>query len=279
MTVCIALICDNRQSIVAVADRMISDESLSLESEQDTRKIERIGENFTALTAGDALRHTDLIRDAIAEVSDADGLGVREVASLLEQQFIKHRQALAEKTVLQRVGLTYKEFLEVQQNLLPDFILGLWAGYGEVKLDVELLVAGIDPSGAHLYYIEDPGTATCFDSIGYAVIGSGQPHAESFLADADYSPGITLNRAIWLAYVAKRRSERAPGVGSRFTDILVITPEQGAGFLNEAALAHLAGAYNSYQRRLSSEPAALQRAIGEMRPEFEPATAGGGTNG
>ena len=84
------------------------------------------------------------------------------------------------KLVLRRVGLDYTTFLEQQQNLSADLALELWTGYQSVELDIELLVVGIDSSGAHLYLVSDEETARCFDSIGYAAIGSGLPHAEGF---------------------------------------------------------------------------------------------------
>ena len=236
MTICLALACDGGKSIVAIADRMVSVESLSLQFEQGGRKIERIGASFAALTAGDALAQTDLLRDAGEAVSKLGQPGVREVAAAVEECFIRHRNALAEKLVLRRVGLDYATFLDQQQNMSPDLVSGLTGEYYSVELGVELLVVGIDTSGAHLYGIFDPGIASCFDSIGYTAIGSGLPHAEGFLTEAEYSPEISLSRGIWLAYIAKRRSERAPGVGSRFTDILVIDAENGANFLSHANL-------------------------------------------
>ncbi len=125
MTICLAMACEDGKSVVAVADRMVSDTSLSLEFEQQTRKIELIGDSFAALTAGDALRHTDLIRDAGEEISSLKQPGVREIAAAVEECFMQHRQALAEKQVLRRVGLDYPTFLEQQQNLADSLVLGL----------------------------------------------------------------------------------------------------------------------------------------------------------
>ncbi len=250
MTICLALACDDRKSIVAVADRMVSVGSLSLQFEQGTRKIERLGESFAVLTAGDALGHTDLLRQAAGEITGMAEPGVEEVSRVVETCFSQHRQALAEKLVLQPMRLSYNNFVTQQQSLPPDMVVGLWREYQLVELGLELLVVGVDPSGARLYHVSDPGIARCFDSIGYAAIGSGLPHAQGFLAEADYSPGISLNRAVWLAYVAKRRSERAPGVGSRFTDILVIQPDHEAGFLDTQSLEHLDVIYQDYGRKL-----------------------------
>ena len=278
MTICLALVCDGGKSLVAVADRMVSDTSLSLEFEQQTRKIERMGDSFAALTAGDALRHTDLIRDAGENISSLKQPGVRDVAAVVEECFIQHRQALAEKLVLRRVGLDYSAFLSQQQNLSDALVLGLSSEYGAVELGVELLIVGVDSSGAHIYDISDPGTAECFDSIGYAVIGSGQPHAEGFLTEADYSPGISLNRGIWLAYVAKRRSERAPGVGSRFTDILTIEADNGTNFLNQESLEQLDAIYQDYLQQLAKSPVSVESSINKLSLGSE-SQEGGETNG
>ena len=278
MTICLALVCEDGKSLVAVADRMVSDTSLSLEFEQRTRKIVQIGPSFATLTAGDALAHTDLLRDTSDSISGMAQPSVREVAAAVEGCFIQHRQALAEKFVLKRVGLDYETFLEKQQNLSDALVLALSAEYQSIELGVELLVAGVDSSGAHLYEISDPGTARCFDSIGYAAIGSGLPHAEGFLTEADYSPEISLNRGVWLAYVAKRRSERAPGVGSRFTDILTIDSENGANFLNHVSLEQLNSIYQDYLQQLANASFSVESLVNQLSLESE-SLAGGETNG
>ena len=265
---------------------MVSVETLSLQFEQGTRKIERLGAKFAALTAGDALAQTDLLRDVSAAITELSGPTVREVAAVVADTFARHRQTLAEKLVLQRVGLDYAAFLEQQQNLLSDLTAELWTAYQEIQLGVQLLVVGVDATGAHLYLISDPGIAECFDSIGYAAIGSGLPHAEGFLTQADYSPQISLSKGTWLAYVAKRQSERAPGVGSRFTDILSITSDDAAGnFLSASAIQELERLYEGYSSDLAEADRVIDLAIAQAEMtitdsgiESEPAT-GGDTNG
>lgn len=274
MTICLALACDDRKSIVAVADRMVSVGSLSLQFEQRTRKIERLGESFAVLTAGDALGYTDLLRQATGEIGGMNAPDVQEVAGVVEKCFIEHRQALAEKLVLQPMRLSYANFMAQQQSLPPDMVVGLWREYQRIELGLELLVVGVDTSGARLYHISDPGIARCFDSIGYAAIGSGLPHAQGFLSEADYSPGISLNRAVWLAYVAKRRSERAPGVGSRFTDILIIKSEKEGGFLDAPSLERLDAIYQSYQKELAKAFLSVECPINELALTIESAEGG-----
>lgn len=261
--------CDEAQTVVAVADRMISVEFLSLQFEQHTRKVERIGERFVALTAGDALGHTEIIRAATQEIAQLSQPSVYDVALQVERCFIDARQHLAENSTLRRVGLDYVTFLEQQRNLSPELVSALMSEYQAVELDIELLLAGVDNTGGHLYEVSDPGVTTCFDSIGYAAVGSGLPHAESFLADADYSPNIPLNRAIWLGYVAKRRSERAPGVGSRYTDGLVINEKNGVQFLDSPTLDKLDSLYQRYIAGLREVTQTIDESVADFTLKFQ----------
>ena len=269
MTICLALICDDLKKIVAVADRMVSVEFLSLQFEQRTRKMDRIGKQFVALTAGDALGHTEIIREASREIAHLSQPTVSDVASQVETCFTQSRQSLAEKTTLRRVGLDYTTFLEQQRNLSAELVSAIMSEYQDVELSIELIIAGVDRTGAHLYVISDPGITNCFDSIGYAAIGSGLPHAESFLAEADYSPGIPLNRAIWLCYVAKRRSERAPGVGSMYTDVLIIEEEEGVRFLDAPTLNKLDSLYDEYTRRLREVSHDIEESVAGIESSFQ----------
>lgn len=261
--------CNEAKTVVAVADRMISVEFLSLQFEQHTRKVEHIGERFVALTAGDALGHTEIIRAATQEIAQLSQPSVYDVALQIEQCFIDARQHLAENSTLRRVGLDYATFLEQQKNLSPELVSALMSEYQAVELDIELLLAGVDNTGGHLYEVSDPGVTTCFDSIGYAAVGSGLPHAESFLADADYSPNIPLNRAIWLGYVAKRRSERAPGVGSRYTDVLVIDEERGVQFLDSPTLDKLDSLYQRYVAGLREVTQTIDGSVTDLTLKFQ----------
>ncbi len=78
---------------------------------------------------------------------------------------------------------------------------------------LEVLVAGVDSDGAHIYKIDNPGTAECFDTIGYHAIGSGEPHAIYSLVDAGHTHAATLQQTMWSVFEAKKLAERAPGVG------------------------------------------------------------------
>lgn len=79
--------------------------------------------------------------------------------------------------------------------------------------ELEVLIAGVDNDGAHIYAVYNPGTSECFDSIGHHAIGSGEPHATFSLVEGSHCHGATLQEAMWSVFEAKRRAEKAPGVG------------------------------------------------------------------
>ena len=82
---------------------------------------------------------------------------------------------------------------------------------------VQLIVAGNDAEGCHLFSIFNPGLTIDNDAIGYACIGIGAPHATYYLIDSDYRKSLTVKKVEDLVRKAKVRSEKAPGVGKKNT--------------------------------------------------------------
>jgi 20S proteasome alpha/beta subunit len=90
---------------------------------------------------------------------------------------------------------------------------------------VDLLVAGLDERGAHVFHIANPGGAfTDFYQIGYHGVGSGHIHAVQHLIASNQSRLKSLEETLMAVFVAKRRAESAPGVGTE-TDIWIIQDE------------------------------------------------------
>ena len=67
----------------------------------------------------------------------------------------------------------------------------------------------------------------------------------SFLTEANSRASLSLNEALWITYEAKRRSERAPGVGSKFTDVVIID-DSGITHLDETTIKQLENIHKSY---------------------------------
>ena len=83
------------------------------------------------------------------------------------------------------------------------------------------MVAGVDESGGHIYRIDNPGRVESYDTIGHCAIGSGDLHAVSTFIGNDYDPKLDVDHIVAMTYEAKRKSEKAQGVGEE-TDLYVV---------------------------------------------------------
>jgi hypothetical protein len=94
--------------------------------------------------------------------------------------------------------------------------------------EIEGIVTGIDPTGAHIYVVSNRGVG-CRDSVGFAAIGAGYWHANSQFMFAGHARSKPIPQTLLLTYAAKKRAEVAPGVGEA-TDMFWIGPMVGTSF-------------------------------------------------
>ena len=136
----------------------------------------------------------------------------------------------AEAEVLKPLGLSSADELMARRRWSADVVHEILRQiqYAAHHRDVATIIAGQDESGPHLYVIDKPGMYSVHDRIGFASVGIGQRHAESQFMLAGYTPAWLFPEALYLTYVAKKRAEVAPGVGT-YTDLAVITGGQQAG--------------------------------------------------
>jgi hypothetical protein len=90
---------------------------------------------------------------------------------------------------------------------------------------LSVIIAGLDPTGSHIYEVHD-GESGCYDAIGYAAIGAGARHARAHFMMSGQSVSTSIAETLWATYLAKKRSEVAPGVGNA-TDIAMLGPRLG----------------------------------------------------
>jgi len=246
MTVCVGVLCANSFEVVVAADRMVTAGDTEFE-QRDIRKIEPINERCVILTSGSALRHTDLARRVKDELRGRSHPSVMDVVVELKRQFVEARKTRAEELHLKPLGMDLEQFLHTQGRLAEPLVLRLTRNIEDEALRLSILVAGTDSTGGHIYYVYDPGTADCFDAIGYCGIGAGEHHAELSLIRAHYSPKVSVKQAVFLTYQAKRDAEVAPGVGANFTDVATLD-EKGCHFLDQDVLAVLSSIYEELTR-------------------------------
>jgi hypothetical protein len=257
MTVCIAALCNDHDEPRAViaADRMVTLGGF-IEFEHTAPKMAPASPFAIALVAGDSLIGTRIARD-VAERVLASSPPVCEVARQLAVEYDTVRKGQLEEQVLRLRGLDLATFYGNHNALNGQIMAMLDNQMAQLNLGVELLLAGVDPSGGHIHTIHNPGgTERLHDVIGYAAIGSGTIHALQSMIGFRHSATADYHETVFRVYASKRRSEVAPGVG-RDTDMAVISTE-GTHWLTANELEQLSEIFEDFQ---SSTDATLSKKL------------------
>ena len=141
-------------------------------------------------------------------------------------EFIAHcyqqyRRDLISKIVLEPRGLDLNSYFVNQKNLAPQILNDIDMSFRQQNLNTQLIVTGkCETDGKyHIAIIDHPGINLQLDSIGYAVIGSGAPHANYALIGSNYTISKTYEDILNTCSLAKEWAERAPGVGKETVQI------------------------------------------------------------
>ena len=258
------------QAIVGCTDRMVTQGDIQFEvpglspnrPDAPIFKSVPMNRHIIVMTAGDAGFQTQALQHLweATEASRKNTTGgwsehsVRDVA-VTYQDFCNAKRREATDTLLAPYGLSAQSFINKQQNLSDQFVRWVLNEVEDARNNIgdSIIVCGIDATGAHIYLCTGDILAPA-DSIGFAAIGSGGKHARSQFILGNHSRFDRLEHTILLAYAAKRRSEKAPGVGE-LTDMFVI-PYTGRYFLTHPQLQELE---RIYQRMETSQTAAFKK--------------------
>jgi len=220
MTICIAGICDNREKVLLVADRMITSEDVSVEFEHDEPKIQSLSKN--CLVAKSGIIYDDITEPVVIMYKDKTSL-ISEIIQQLTDSYQHIRRKNIDEDFFFLRGLTMKGYYNIQSTFDATFITSVENFIQEYDaIDPNLLVVGHDKFGSHIINVFNPGTSISHTSLGFFSIGSGAPHAENSLIASNYSPKLPYKQALYAMYEAKKRAECAPGVGKNYTDIAVV---------------------------------------------------------
>lgn len=246
MTLCMAALCvaenGNAHAVVA-ADRMVTYGGF-IEFEHTVPKMAHPAPFAVALIAGDTLIGTRLATMVAAEFKGANPR-VADIAERTASRYLEMRSMLIESQILCPRGLDLGSFYGNHASLNPQVTMMLDQQMAQFNPDIELLVAGVDDEGAHIYSIHNPGKPEReHDFIGYSAIGSGGIHALQAMIGFRHSPTADLRETIFRVYAAKRRAEVAPGVGVD-TDMALVSAS-GVTFLEGKAIQQLASMYENY---------------------------------
>lgn len=250
MTLCLAALCkENGESrAVVVADRMVTYPGF-IEYEHAASKIGATSQFTLAMVAGSALVGNRLVREA-AETLKGTNPRVGDIAKHLSQRYEAVRAERIEHEILMPRGLNYGVFYDRHATLNSNITMVIDQAMVQYNPEVELLLAGVDDTGAHVYTVHNPGGPELqHDVTGFAAVGSGTIHAMQSMIGFRHAADANYHETVFRAYASKRRSEIAPGVGAE-TDACTISPA-GVHWLTEEEMAQLQGIYEEHEKTTS----------------------------
>ena len=279
MTVCISAICEHGM-IMGASDRMLTAGDIQFETVPTSSgkdfpfKVTPINNSnsVVVMMAGDTCLQTEIVMGMLqfinaSEKQSGKNCGVKDSVNLYVDFYNQIKARLAASAVLAPLHLDQNTFIARQKEFSDGFSEMVARALIDFQMPVvETIVAGIDDSGSHLYAIYN-NRPICCDSVGFAAIGSGSKHAESQFMLRGYSRIVPQEEALWLTYMAKRKSEIAPGVG-KITDLFCInTKSRKYQTLNDLLTkVQLDKIYDSF---VGKELSAFQEAQKELKPSLE----------
>lgn len=251
MTVCIGAICDNE--LVICADRMITyGPPMSLQVESAVRKIVPISKNAAILFSGNVPEGEWVINKTKSYIDGITTVDMHQVATYVTAAYQQVKEKKAEDIILRpSLGVDYAGFralvAQTQSSQILQQVAGMLMGH---NLQLDLMLAGIDSQGPHLFAIGHPDTMATLDTVGYAAIGSGGLHAAVRLSLGGQTKEASRNETVVNVYEAKLAAQSAPGVGGA-TDLAFISTS-GIKFA-DASLYTLLSEIHKERPALSSE--------------------------
>lgn len=249
---------------------MITAGHLAIQFEHNIPKMEMLSSSCIALTAG-SITHTEIFEIGRREIEKLKDPSIHEIADIIKNQYIAEKKTRAEDSILKHRGLN---IYDVYGGKLPiELLVRLDSEIDDIRIQLEVLVCGVDSKGGHIYYIRDVpsgmrmGMIDCYDRLGYMAIGSGSPHAVTTLISSRFVPTFSLNQALYLIYEAKRAAEVAPGVGED-TDINIITINQ-IQRVAESTMIKLKEIYDKKIDIINLPKSELNESIKELVIEYE----------
>jgi hypothetical protein len=229
MTVVIATIYDkgNTESsgCVIIADKMLSYGDIAVET--DGSKLHKLvdlpGLKAVMGAAGDAELIEDFSQRLQEKIEDTLSSGARKGQIETVRDVVK----LGVRTLNEMVKENVESFLVpygktlndvFKQNVPSDLLTFVGRTIEDNRKalyrELEVLIAGVDTYGAHIFKIED-GDYVPTDSIGYEAIGSGFESSNWTLMHQSYDSRGDLPYALFMSAYAKVNAEESFGVGMR----------------------------------------------------------------
>jgi hypothetical protein len=195
---------------------------------------------------------------------------IMEISNSVKDEYALFRDEKVEEHVIRmNLGQDFQIFRE-KGGFLPAYLQQQPMIYQQIlvqtnqfNLTVDLIIAGCDTAGAHIFYVGHPGTLFNLDKLGYNAVGSGAVHAVTSLSLGGHTPKSSLVETLSSVYTAKRAAEVAPGVGKE-TELAVISKAE-VWVCTSPVMEALKNAFETRMQRTVPNLDEVGRVYGEQR--------------
>lgn len=217
MTLVQASICEKGNTIIIIADRMVSSSigGLQYEKEGKSSKLYAFGKN--ALGCAGMFSDIVKLKQKISLKDDIDEF-LEELINVMKNLKEEELERLISFNTLWDSKNEFLSTPKIPQKLY-NFIFAQHSAY---TLKLNSLIAGFDKEGTAKIYVITPDYKVSDDSDMYhQSIGSGAPFSLIFYDQEDYDVDCSLEEGLYFAFRAKKAAEAHTGVGVN-TDILIL---------------------------------------------------------
>lgn len=225
MTVGIGALCEDGKSIVIAADKMVTfGPPMNLLTEPPgLKKITKLDARCALIFSGSVPDGEEIVAAALRQAGSLGKSSIEKIAGIVKSAYVSLKKKRVEETILgPMLSADFPQFQTlVAQSSSSQILQQVLGIIMQHNMELELIIAGIDDSGAHLFITSHPGLVAPVDTMGFAAIGSGGLHAAIRMTLGQHTKSASLADAIYGVYEAKKASEVAPGVG-KLTDMAVV---------------------------------------------------------
>jgi 20S proteasome alpha/beta subunit len=225
MTVCIGAICNDGRAAVVAADELVTfGPPMNLQTEPPVfSKITKLTNESVFLFSGNVPDGEQILVMSKATLGGVGKYSIDHVTEQVKVAYVTHKQSRVEETILRPLlGADFRGFQTlVSQSAGSQILQQVLMAISQHNLQTDILIAGFDENGHHLYIVTHPGIHQPHDTLGFTAIGSGALHAAVGLALRAQNKASALPDTVLNVYQAKKAAEVAPGVGKR-TDMAIL---------------------------------------------------------
>lgn len=226
MTVCIGAICGGGSAAVVAADKMVTfGPPMLLQTEPPgISKVNKLTEQAVLLFSGSVPDGEAIMASVTPQVASPPAQTIDQLGGVVQQAYMALKRRRVEETILRPLlGADFDRFQGLVAQSPSSAILVQTIGLiSQHNLQLDVLLAGSDDAGSHLFVVTHPGVLLSLNTTGFAAIGTGALHAGVRLSLAQHTKDASIEETVYNVYEAKRAAEVAPGVG-KLTDLALIS--------------------------------------------------------